>query len=159
MIGTMQFLRWYSMYRRQRRRMPRLRGTAIPVSYTHLIIGFTTGNQMVLYDVIDFTPSSFQMKSGSAFASQAQTKSVKTSSNTSTDTTVPQSTDTVNSSISKSEANDALNGDIFIDAIVRDVVLGKEMCIRDRGNGAGTGRWSELEGCPQYGGRQPAHRL
>ena len=72
-----------------------------------VIVGFTTGNQMVLYDVIDFTPTNIEVrikKESTQFAAQPQNRE-QSSSNVLSDITVPQSTDTVNTSISSGDEN------------------------------------------------------
>lgn len=94
-----------------------------------VIVGFTGNNAMVLYDVIDFAPVSFDLKTkgtgssatqmqslartdsavpsdeGTQFAAQSQNE--QSSSNVpSTDTTVPQKEQSVNTSISENAKND-----------------------------------------------------
>lgn len=64
-----------------------------------VIIGFTGGNQMVLYDVIDFTPTDFRLKKEGTQYRYAQSAGSDRKRVSSSDITVPQSTDTVNTSI------------------------------------------------------------
>lgn len=64
-----------------------------------VIIGFTGGNQMVLYDVIDFTPTDFRLKKEGTQYRYAQSAGSDRKRVSSSDTTVPQSTDSVNTSI------------------------------------------------------------
>lgn len=79
-----------------------------------VIVGFTTGNQMVLYDVIDFVPTSFSTKKeGTQFAAQSQ-KHEQSSSNVPSDVTVPQSADSVNTSISNLRTDDTASSSIGV---------------------------------------------
>ena len=71
-----------------------------------VIIGFTTGNQMVLYDVIDFTPAKFELKKGDTQYRYAQSAGSDRKRVSPYDPTVPQSTDGVNTSISKNTGDD-----------------------------------------------------
>ena len=63
-----------------------------------VIIGYTTADQMVLYDIIDFSPVEFVLKkeSRSAFTAQLH-NNAKSSSNTSADKRIPQNDSDVNS--------------------------------------------------------------
>ena len=63
-----------------------------------VIIGFTTGNQMVLYDVINFTPTNIALrtkKEGTQFAAQSQNRE-QSSSNVPSNITVSQTDTGVN---------------------------------------------------------------
>lgn len=71
-----------------------------------VIIGFTTGNQMMLYDVIDFTPAKFELKKGDTQYRYAQSAGSDRKRVSPYDPTVPQSTDGVNTSISKNTGDD-----------------------------------------------------
>ena len=71
-----------------------------------VIIGFTTGNQMVLYDVINFTPTNIKLrtkKEGTQFAAQSQNRE-QSSSNVPSNTTVSQTDTGVNNQSMREDA-------------------------------------------------------
>lgn len=84
----------------------------------NVVIGFTSGNQMVLYDVINFEPTSFKLKKTDAkFAAQSQ-EITKNSSNASVnDSTLSQNDDAVNTQYAQKAKEDTseLNGDNVVD--------------------------------------------
>lgn len=73
-----------------------------------VIVGFTSGKEMVLYDIVDFTPTKFELKNENAFTEQPL-KVQLSRQHASSDTRVTQSEPSVNSSISEKAQNDAKN--------------------------------------------------
>lgn len=71
-----------------------------------VIVGFTSGKEMVLYDIVDFTPTKFELKNENAFTEQPL-KVQLSRQHASSDTRVTQSEPSVNSSISEKAQNDA----------------------------------------------------
>lgn len=71
-----------------------------------VIVGFTSGKKMVLYDIVDFTPTKFELKNENAFTEQPL-KVQLSRQHASSDTRVTQSEPSVNSSISEKAQNDA----------------------------------------------------
>lgn len=71
-----------------------------------VIVGFTSGKEMVLYDIVDFTPTRFELKNENAFTEQPL-KVQLSRQHASSDTRVTQSEPSVNSSISEKAQNDA----------------------------------------------------
>lgn len=71
-----------------------------------VIVGFTSGKEMVLYDIVDFTPTKFELKNENAFTEQPL-KVQLSRQHASPDTRVTQSEPSVNSSISEKAQNDA----------------------------------------------------
>ena len=71
-----------------------------------VIVGFTSGKEMVLYDIVDFTPTKFELKNENAFTEQPF-KVQLSRQHASSDTRVTQSEPSVNSSISEKAQNDA----------------------------------------------------
>lgn len=71
-----------------------------------VIVGFTSGKEMVLYDIVDFTPTKFELKNENAFTEQPL-KVQLSRQHASSDTRVTQSEPGVNSSISEKAQNDA----------------------------------------------------
>lgn len=71
-----------------------------------VIVGFTSGKEMVLYDIVDFTPTKFELKNENAFTEQPL-KVQLSRQHASFDTRVTQSEPSVNSSISEKAQNDA----------------------------------------------------
>ena len=70
-----------------------------------VIIGFTTGNQMVLYDIVDFRPTQFTIKNENAHTTQPI--NMESSRNGAfSNTNIPQKANGVNNSISKTSKND-----------------------------------------------------
>ena len=72
-----------------------------------VIVGFTSGNQMVLYDVIDFDKTSFAIKEKTPQTAMQNAGSDR--NGMSFDNTVSQSEQSVNSSISEKAENDTEN--------------------------------------------------
>lgn len=71
-----------------------------------VIVGFTSGKELVLYDIVDFTPTKFELKNENAFTEQPL-KVQLSRQHASSDTRVTQSEPSVNSSISEKAQNDA----------------------------------------------------
>lgn len=71
-----------------------------------VIVGFTSGKEMVLYDIVDFTPTKLELKNENAFTEQPL-KVQLSRQHASSDTRVTQSEPSVNSSISEKAQNDA----------------------------------------------------
>lgn len=71
-----------------------------------VIVGFTSGKEVVLYDIVDFTPTKFELKNENAFTEQPL-KVQLSRQHASSDTRVTQSEPSVNSSISEKAQNDA----------------------------------------------------
>lgn len=71
-----------------------------------VIVGFTSGKEMVLYDIVDFTPTKFELKYENAFTEQPL-KVQLSRQHASSDTRVTQSEPSVNSSISEKAQDDA----------------------------------------------------
>ena len=71
-----------------------------------VIVGFTSGKEMVLYDIVDFTPTKFELKNENTFTEQPL-KVQLSRQHASSDTRVTQSEPSVNSSISEKAQNDA----------------------------------------------------
>jgi len=69
-----------------------------------VIVGFTSGNSMVLYDVIDFIPTRISIKKADAHAAQSQ-YAKNNGKGASTDTTISQDKNDVNNSISQNSEN------------------------------------------------------
>lgn len=77
-----------------------------------VIVGFTGGKQMVLYDVIDFVPAEINLKNGIKNEDMRAVQSQKVKNNgkgISSVNSVSQSSDAVNTSISKNAKNDTQN--------------------------------------------------
>lgn len=72
-----------------------------------VIVGFTSGNQMVLYDVINFMPATFKIKNEGDSIDLGKNRDLRNES--SSDITVSQSEQSVNSSISEKAKNDTEN--------------------------------------------------
>lgn len=73
-----------------------------------VIVGFTGGKEMVLYDIINFTPTEFSIKKERTHQGYAQAGSPRKDVS-SGNTTVPQKAQSVNTSISKNAENDTKN--------------------------------------------------
>ena len=71
-----------------------------------VIVGFTSGKEMVLYDIVDFTPTKLELKNEDAFTEQPL-KVQLSRQHASSDTRVTQSEPSVNSSISEKAQDDA----------------------------------------------------
>lgn len=71
-----------------------------------VIVGFTSGKELVLYDIVDFTLTKFELKNENAFTEQPL-KVQLSRQHASSDTRVTQSEPSVNSSISEKAQNDA----------------------------------------------------
>lgn len=71
-----------------------------------VIVGFTGGKEMVLYDIINFTPTEFSIKKERTHQGYAQAGSPRKDVS-SGNTTVPQKAQDVNTSISKKSKNDS----------------------------------------------------
>ena len=69
-----------------------------------VIVGFTSGNQMVLYDVINFMPATFKIKNEGDSIDLGKNRDLRNES--SSDITVSQNEQSVNSSISEKAEND-----------------------------------------------------
>lgn len=72
-----------------------------------VIVGFTGGKEMVLYDIINFTPTEFSIKKERTHQGYAQAGSPRKDVS-SGNTTVPQKAQSVNTSISKNAENDTV---------------------------------------------------
>lgn len=73
-----------------------------------VIVGFTGGKEMVLYDIINFTPTEFSIKKERTHQGYAQAGSPRKDVS-SGNTTVPQKAQSVNTSISENAENDTKN--------------------------------------------------
>lgn len=71
-----------------------------------VIVGFTSGKQMVLYDVIDFSPTSLKLKKTDMRSPSNRNKAENGSNISVPDITVPQKAQSVNTSISDLQKND-----------------------------------------------------
>ena len=71
-----------------------------------VIVGFTSGKQMVLYDVIDFSPTSFELKKTDMRSPSNRSKAENGSNISVPDITVPQEPNGVNTIISENAEND-----------------------------------------------------
>lgn len=85
-----------------------------------VIIGFTKSHAMVLYDVIDFTPTSFNMKAGVRSSVTQMQSLARTDSNTPANDSITKSGDTVNISVSKKKAQYSLSAKEQMDAMVEE---------------------------------------
>ena len=72
-----------------------------------VIVGFTSGNQMVLYDVINFMPATFKIKNEGDSIDLGKNRDLRNES--SSDITVSKNEQSVNSSISEKAKNDTEN--------------------------------------------------
>ena len=79
-----------------------------------VIVGFTGGKEMVLYDIINFTPTEFSIKKERTHQGYAQAGSPRKDVS-SGNTTVPQKAQSVNTSISKNAENDTKNSQFYLD--------------------------------------------
>ena len=70
-----------------------------------VIVGYTTGGNMVLYDIVDFKPKEFKIKAKPTSADQTQDAQISIVN--SADTTIPQSTVDVNSNSMQKSENDS----------------------------------------------------
>ena len=78
-----------------------------------VIVGFTGGKEMVLYDIINFTPTEFSIKKERTHQGYAQAGSPRKDVS-SGNTTVPQKAQSVNTSISKNAKNDTKNSQFYL---------------------------------------------
>lgn len=78
-----------------------------------VIVGFTGGKEMVLYDIINFTPTEFSIKKERTHQGYAQAGSPRKDVS-SGNTTVPQKAQSVNTSISKNAENDTKNSQFYL---------------------------------------------
>lgn len=74
-----------------------------------VIVGFTSGKQMVLYDVIDFSPTSFELKKTDMRSPSNRSKAENGSNISVPDITVPQKAQSVNTIIPDLRKNDTSN--------------------------------------------------
>lgn len=74
-----------------------------------VIVGFTSGKQMVLYDVIDFSPTSFELKKTDMRSPSNRSKAENGSNISVPDITVPQKAQSVNTIIPDLQKNDTSN--------------------------------------------------
>lgn len=74
-----------------------------------VIVGFTSGKQMVLYDVIDFSPTSFELKKTDMRSPSNRINAENGSNISVSNSTIPQEPSGVNTSISKNAENDTKN--------------------------------------------------
>ena len=78
----------------------------------NVIVGFTSGNQMVLYDVINFMPASFKIKNEDDSIDLGKNRDLRNES--SSDITVSKNEQSVNSSISEKAENDTENREFSV---------------------------------------------
>lgn len=78
-----------------------------------VIVGFTGGKEMVLYDIINFTPTEFSIKKERTHQGYAQAGSPRKDVS-SGNTTVPQKAQSVNTSISENAENDTKNSQFYL---------------------------------------------
>lgn len=71
-----------------------------------VIVGFTSGKQMVLYDVIDFSPTSFELKKTDMRSPSNRINAENGSNISVSNPTIPQEPNGVNTSISENAEND-----------------------------------------------------
>lgn len=71
-----------------------------------VIVGFTSGKQMVLYDVIDFSQTSFEIKKTDVRSPSSRINAENGSNTSVSDITVPQKEQSVNTNISENTQND-----------------------------------------------------